>query len=109
MDQNRNLPDRIELPEPAGFVLQLTVDDVVLDVLGVEAEGGSLGVGTEPHVDESDGLVVDRRQGGRVRAVVPGVERTRATTPHLHTSHHSQDRPQQLGHPRTLRIWTGLT
>ena len=100
MDQNWNFSDRVEVPKPARFVLQLAVDDVILNVLGIEAEGCPLGVRAEPHVDQSDGLLIDGRHGGRVRAVVPGVEAAGAPTPHLGTSsHHSHRRPQQLCHP----------
>ena len=61
MDQDRDFTNRIDLPQPAWLSLKLAVDDVVLNILGVETERRPLSVGTEPHVDQSHGLGVDRR------------------------------------------------
>ena len=63
---------------------QLTVDNVVLHTLGVQAEDGPVGVGAEPHVDEGDGAGV-RGEAGQRRAgpVVPGVQGRGALAPDL--------------------------
>ena len=100
MDQDRDFTNRIDLPQPAWFSLQLAVDDVVLHILGVQTERRPLSVGTEPHVDQSDGFLVDRRHGERVRAVVPAIERTGADSPDLGTlSSQGHCWPQHCGHP----------
>ena len=76
MDQDRDFTERIDLPQPPGFGHKLTVDHVVLHILGVETKSCPLGVGTEPHIDESHGLLVHRRHRERVGSVVPGIERS---------------------------------
>ena len=81
MYEDRNFTNRIYLPKPVWFILKLTVDDIVLNILGVETERRPLSVGTEPHVDQSHGFLVDRRHGERVRPVVPAIEGTGADSP----------------------------
>ena len=105
MDQDRDFTDRIDLPQPAWFSLQLAVDHVVLNTLGVQTERRPLSVGTEPHVDQSDGFLVDRRHGERVRAVVPAIQRSGTDSPGLGTlscqgQPHCWCWPQHCGHPR---------
>ena len=75
MDEDRDFTDRIDLPQPPRLSHKLAVDDVELNILGVQTEGRPLSVGTEAHVDESHRLGVDGRHRERVRAVVPGIER----------------------------------
>ena len=75
MDEDRDFTDRIDLPQPPWLSHKLAVDDLELNILGVQTEGRPLSVGTEAHVDESHGLWVDGRHREGVRAMVPGIER----------------------------------
>ena len=63
MYEDRNFTNRIYLPKPVWFILKLTVDDAILNILGVETERRPLSVGAETHIDESHGFLVDWRHG----------------------------------------------
>ena len=77
VEYHRHLVDRIQLKQPLRLRHQGTVDcltrlrisgkvrslHLVVHFLGVEAENGSLGVGTEAHVEYGQLFRVDERPG----------------------------------------------